>query len=58
MRYNRPKKVLVKKGDLVCTPPHEIHAIKIVKKNKLLEFSDIIRTKKKYQNDIIRIKIV
>ena len=60
-KYNsksKPKKVLVKKGDLVCTSPYEIHAIKIVKKNKLLEFSDIIRTKKKYQNDVIRIKIL
>ena len=49
---------LVNKGDLVCTPPYEIHAIKIIKKNKLLEFSNVIRTKKKYRNDIIRIKIV
>ena len=46
---NKPskKKILVKKGDLVCTPPYEIHAIKIIKKNKLLEFSNVIRTKKK-----------
>jgi len=60
-KYNsksKPKKILVKKGDLVCTPPYEIHALKIVKKNQLLEFSDVVRTKKKYQNDIIRIKIV
>ena len=60
-KYNsksKPKKILVNKGDLVCTPPYEIHAIKIIKKNKLLEFSNVIRTKKKYRNDIIRIKIV
>ena len=61
LNENKPTRtgmILVKKGDLVCTPPYEIHALKIIKKNKLLEFSDVVRTKKKYQDDVIRIKIV
>ena len=29
---NKPKKILVKKGYLLCTPPYEVYAVKIIKK--------------------------
>ena len=55
---NKLKKVIVKKGDLICTPSYELYALKFKKKNKLLEFSTIERLKKKYQNDAVKIKIL
>ncbi len=52
------KKVTVKKGNLIRTPPYEVYALKFNKKNKLLEFSSIERLRKKYQNDAVKIKIL
>ena len=47
----KPKKIIVKKGQLLCTPPMEIHALKFKKDNKLLEFSSIDMDQKKKTKD-------
>lgn len=50
----KPKRILVKKNDLLFTPKLEIHASKFMKKNKLLEFSTLSYKEKKRFKDSIR----
>ena len=55
---NRLKKVIVKKGWVVITPPKEAHAIKFKKENKLFEFSTYTLKKKKKLKDSVKLKIL
>lgn len=60
-KYNskkKPKKIVVKQGWVVITPPYEAHAIKFVKDNKLIEFSTFTLKKKKKNNDSIKFKLL
>ncbi len=43
-------------GDLVSTPPLEIHALKIIKDNQFIVFSQGIRGGKDYEKDTYRVK--
>ena len=54
---HKPKKVIVKKGCILITPPMEAHAIKFKKENKLFEFSTYTLKKKKKMKDSVRLKI-
>ena len=54
---NKAKKILVKKGDFISTPPYEIHALKIGKKgNEFIVFSEGQRGGKDYESDTFRVK--
>ena len=55
---NRPKKVIVKKGWVIITPPKEAHAIKFKKENKLFEFSTYTLKKKKKLQDSVKLKVL
>ena len=60
-RFNskkKPKKITVKKGWVVITPPYEAHAIKFKNNNQLLEFSTLNLKEKKKLNDSIRLKCI
>jgi hypothetical protein len=54
----KPKKVVVKKGWVIITPPNEAHAIKFKTNNKLLEFSTFSFEQKKKMNDSIKFKLI
>ena len=54
----KPKKVVVKKGRVIITPPNEAHAIKFKTNNKLLEFSTFSFEQKKKMNDSIKFKLI
>ncbi len=54
----KPKKIIVKKGWVVITPPQEVHAIKFLKENKLFEFSTQTLKKKKKIRDSVKLKII
>ena len=54
----KPKKVIVKKGWVIITPPKEAHAIKFKTNNKLLEFSTFTFKQKKKMNDSIKFKLI
>ena len=54
----KPKKIIIKRGWIVITPPNEVHAIKFKTNNKLLEFSTLTFEKKKKMNDSIRYKLI
>jgi len=50
----KPKKKLIKVGDLVETPPKEMHALKIVKENEFIVFTIGKRGGKDYESDTYR----
>ena len=51
-----PKMVYLKKGDLVSTPPFEIHTLKIGKDgNSFVVFSSGLRGGKDYESDTFRV---
>jgi len=53
----KPKKKLLKVGDLVETPPYEMHALKIGKRgNQFVVFTVGKRGGKDYENDTYRFK--
>ena len=52
----RSKKKLLKVGDLVSTPPYEVHALKIQKNgNQFIVFSEGLRGGKDYESDTYRV---
>jgi dTDP-4-dehydrorhamnose 3,5-epimerase-like enzyme len=53
------KKILLKKGDLINTPPLEIHAMKTLKKNcEFIVFTKGLRGGKDYEKDTFRSNIL
>jgi quercetin dioxygenase-like cupin family protein len=52
-------RTLLKVGDLIITPPNEIHAMRTLKKNcEFLVFAKGSRGAKDYEKDTYRIKIL
>ena len=55
-KKTKVKKKLLKVGDLVSTPPYEIHALKISQKgNQFIVFSEGVRGGKDYEADTFRV---
>ena len=54
----KTKKIIVKKGWVVITPPYEVHAIKFKSNNKLLEFSTFTFKQKKKMNDSVKFTLI
>ncbi len=55
-KNTKVKKKLLKVGDLVSTPPYEIHALKISKKgNQFIVFSEGLRGGQDYEADTFRV---
>ena len=53
----KPKMVLLKKGDLISTPPLEIHTLKIGQDgNSFIVFSSGLRGGKDYESDTYRVE--
>ena len=50
----KPKKVILKEGDIVETPPYEMHALKIIKSNEFIVFTVGKRGGKDYESDTYR----
>ena len=51
---SKSKKTLLRVGDLIETPPNEMHALKITKKNTFMVFTTGIRGGKDYETDTFR----
>jgi len=52
----KARKILLKKGYLVETPPNEMHALKITKNNEFVVFTTGKRGGKDYETDTYRFK--
>lgn len=50
------KNVKVKEGEMVTTPPFELHALEILEDNQFIVFSEGRRGGKDYESDTFRIK--
>lgn len=55
---NPIKHVLVKRGEIVYTPPHEAHAMKFFEDSVFLAFTTEKRKKDKYEADLQRINLI
>jgi len=57
LNSNSPAKYeTLKEGDLVTTPPLEVHALKIIENNQFLAFTQGLRGGKDYELDTYRVK--
>jgi len=52
---DKPDFVLLQEGDILSTPPNEIHALKIVEDNQFIVFSEGLRGGSDYESDTFRI---
>ena len=52
---NKVKSVLVKKGEMVTTPPYEVHALEILEDNQFIAFSEGKRGGSDYESDTFRV---
>ena len=52
----KSKKVLLKEGYLIETPPYEMHALKITKNNEFIVFTTGLRGGKDYEKDTFRVQ--
>lgn len=53
---DKVKSVIVKKGEMVTTPPYEVHALEILEDNQFIVFSEGLRGGKDYETDTFRIQ--
>lgn len=53
---SQPKYEILKEGDLVTTPSFEVHALKIIKDNQFIVFTQGLRGGKDYELDTYRVK--
>lgn len=53
---DRVKSVVVKQGEMVTTPPYEVHALEILENNQFIVFSEGKRGGKDYESDTYRVK--
>src|SRR3989344_7569184 len=49
------KSVVVKEGEMVTTPPNEVHSLEILEDNQFIVFSDGQRGGSHYENDTFRV---
>lgn len=52
---DKVRSVIVKKGEMVTTPPYEVHALEILKDNQFIVFSEGKRGGKDYESDTFRV---
>jgi dTDP-4-dehydrorhamnose 3,5-epimerase-like enzyme len=53
---NLVKNIVVKQGEMVTTPPYEVHALEILEDNQFIVFSEGKRGGKDYESDTFRVK--
>lgn len=54
----KEQKVIVKKGEIVQTPPMTMHAMKFLEDSIFIALTTEARDQKKYEKDTIRVKLV
>ena len=50
---DKVKSVVIKQGEMVSTPPNEVHALEILTDNQFIVFSEGLRGGGDYENDTI-----
>jgi len=57
-KNQRKKKLIVKAGDLIYTPPMVAHVMRFLEKSSFLAIGAKQRGKGNYENDLIRVKVI
>lgn len=57
-KVKNKKTAIVKKGDIIYTPPMTIHAMKFLEDSVFLAITTEERDQKKYEKDTIRVKLI
>lgn len=57
-KVKKKKAVIVKKGDIVYTPPMTIHAMKFLEDSVFLAITTKERDQKKYEKDTVRVELI
>ncbi len=57
-KNKKKQSVIVEKGDVVCTPPMTIHAMRFLEDSVFLALTTEERDQKKYEKDTVRIKLI
>lgn len=54
----KPKKILIREGEVIHTPPHVLHAMKFTKRSIFIALTTEPRDQKKYERDTVRVKLI
>jgi quercetin dioxygenase-like cupin family protein len=55
---SKVRKIIVSKGDVIFTPPNEIHAMRFLEKSVFLALATETRSRKNYEEDTVRIELI
>jgi dTDP-4-dehydrorhamnose 3,5-epimerase-like enzyme len=55
---DKTKSVVVKQGEMVSTPPYEVHALEILENNQFIVFSEGLRGGRDYESDTFRVPTI
>lgn len=58
LKGGKKESVIIKKGDLLYTPPMTIHAMRFLEDSAFLTLATESRRQKAYEDDTVRIKLV
>ena len=53
---DKTKSIVVKEGEMVTTPPYEVHTLEILERNQFMVFSEGLRGGEDYEKDTFRVK--
>ena len=53
---DKVKSIVVKQGEMVTTPPNEVHALEILEDNQFIVFAEGKRGGHDYESDCFRVK--
>jgi quercetin dioxygenase-like cupin family protein len=57
-KNDRKKTIIVKAGEMIVTPPYEVHAMKFLEKSSFIALTTEERDQEKYEKDTVRVKFV
>lgn len=57
-KVKEKKSLILKKGDIVHTPPMTIHAMRFLENSVFLAITTEDRNQKKYEKDTVRVKLI
>jgi len=58
VKNSKKKKLTVSEGEVICTPPMELHAMKFLENSEFIALTTEPRDQKKYEKDTVRIKFI
>lgn len=57
-KYAKEQRVIIKKGEMVETPPMTMHAMRFLEDSIFIALTTEARDQKKYEKDTVRVKLI